>query len=142
MRLKDRSLPRGAVQVLPTMLAYTISAVWHGFDEGFFLFFVFVAIFDIFCRIAASTKLAELVESVVPSVILRVLIAIFVSIGANYFVLAFTLLKFEKIRLVYEALGYCGHYMLLLGIPLAMLLPKRKSKRTSTVNDKKQLKTE
>lgn len=140
MKLKDRTVDRKKMQVIPTMLTYLASSVWHGFEVGFYLCFVTFGFLDIFFRLLASTKVAEFVESIVPKVILKVLVTCCALFCMNYSVLGFILLKWDRVIPAWAAFGYCVHYMILIGLPLALLLPKRQ--RTKKVDDNKQLKTE
>ena len=61
LKLKDRTRPRGELQIGATLLTYLISAVWHGFDEGFYVFFVGFALLDVFGRLIGNSKIAEFV---------------------------------------------------------------------------------
>ena len=42
MRLVDRENKKN--QMLPTLITYLVSAVWHGIDPGFFVFFFFAGL--------------------------------------------------------------------------------------------------
>ncbi len=43
LRLMDRSKPRGQMQVYPMVMTFLASAVWHGIEPGFFVFFMGLA---------------------------------------------------------------------------------------------------
>ena len=61
LKLKDRTRPRGELQIGATFLTYLISAMWHGLDAGFYVFFVGLALLDVFGRLIRQSKLAEFV---------------------------------------------------------------------------------
>ena len=61
LKLKDRTRPRGELQLGATFLTYLISGMWHGFDAGFYCFFVGLALLDVFDRLIQRSKLAHFV---------------------------------------------------------------------------------
>jgi len=43
LRRMDRSKPRGQLQVFPMVVTFGASAVWHGIEPGFLMFFMGLA---------------------------------------------------------------------------------------------------
>lgn len=42
---------------LPTFLTFMVSAIWHGFYPGYFIFFLSAAVYDYFYKISEKTYL-------------------------------------------------------------------------------------
>jgi D-alanyl-lipoteichoic acid acyltransferase DltB (MBOAT superfamily) len=58
-RLYDREKPRSAVQVLPILGTFCVSALWHGIYRGYWNFFVGIAFLDMMSRAVQQTQLAH-----------------------------------------------------------------------------------
>lgn len=58
MRLMDRTLPRGKMQIGPMFITFIVSAAWHGLEIGFFAMFIGFAFMEYIVKAANATKLA------------------------------------------------------------------------------------
>ena len=59
MRLLDRNKPKGKVQAMPLFLSFIFSAIWHGVDLGYFVFFITLFFNDFIAKQFALSKLAH-----------------------------------------------------------------------------------
>lgn len=121
---------------MPTLLTYIVSSIWHGSDAGYFLFFIGLAFVDILGRIMASTALAHKISSIVNAKILFVILWVWNFFALSYLGMGFLFLEYRKFNVVHASVGHIIHYLIPVGIVIAMLLPKyRKPKQTATSAD-------
>ncbi len=132
MRLKDRSLPRGSFQGKVVLLTYLTSAIWHGPDSGYVVFFVGAALCDIFGRTIGGTALANKLMQMIPYPITFAILLCWHQFTISYTGICFPLLDFDKWNAVHRNFGYCLHYIIPVGIIIASLLPKAPRKKTAT----------
>jgi len=105
-----------------------ISAIWHGFYPGFFIFFLGAGLLDYQAKLAGEA-LSPLVENKVPSWIVYVVCWAWCYIGCGYFCSAFVLLSFENSHIVYSSMYYVFHLALLFAIVVSLaLMPAKKKK--------------
>jgi len=112
-----------------------ISAIWHGFYPGFFIFFLGAGLLDYQAKLAGEA-LSPLVENKVPSWIVYVVCWAWCYIGCGYFCSAFVLLSFENSHIVYSSMYYVFHLALLFAIVVSLALMPAKKKKEASVTDK------
>lgn len=136
LRLKDRSLPRNSIQATVLMKTYLISAIWHGQDIGYIVFFVCLATLDIFGRLVSNTKIAHQINSRANSTVLIICMITWNQLTLAYFGQCFSMLSFNRWNTVHANFGYFLHFIVLAGILAAMILPK--VAKTSKTEEKKE----
>ena len=59
MRLMDRTLPRNKIQVMPMLVSFAMSSIWHGIEVGYHLFFLSLFINALAAKLITQSKLAH-----------------------------------------------------------------------------------
>ena len=131
LRLKNRSLPRGTLQVTPLLLTYLISGVWHGLDLGYFFFFLGLGLLDVLGRTFQSTELAHQLNERVHPVVRKAVLWVWHFFALSYLATGFIVLDYEKFNMVHAAVGHTMHYAIPLGILTSILLPKHQTSKPS-----------
>ena len=124
-----RMLPNGKKggQVVATLTTFVVSAIWHGFYPGFFVFFIGAGLLDYQAKIAGQA-LNPLVEKWVPGWLIYIFCFVWCYINCGYFATAFVLLTFENFHTVYASMYYVLHIALAVTIMITHLLMPAKKK--------------
>eukprot|EP00354_Favella_ehrenbergii_P011334 CAMPEP_0170456514 /NCGR_PEP_ID=MMETSP0123-20130129/4119_1 /TAXON_ID=182087 /ORGANISM="Favella ehrenbergii, Strain Fehren 1" /LENGTH=280 /DNA_ID=CAMNT_0010720009 /DNA_START=564 /DNA_END=1406 /DNA_ORIENTATION=+ len=130
-----RMLPnqkRGSGQAAAALTTFVVSAIWHGFYPGFFVFFIGAGLMDYQAKLAGQA-LSPYVEGKAPGWLIYLISWAWCYIGCGYFATAFVLLSFENFHKVYASMYYCYHLALLAAIALSLaLMPSKKDKTVKT----------
>lgn len=115
-----------------TFLTFLMSAIWHGFYPGYYVFFMGAGLMDYHFKISEKA-LAPYFTSMPFSVVFAVAY-MWCYMGAAYFGIGFTLLGVEKFHKVYLSMHYYYH-ILLIGsiIVFTALQPKAKSRKEGNI---------
>lgn len=107
----DPTKPRGAVQMLPTLLTFFASAIWHGFYVGFFMTFLGFAFFD------QLQKMIEkfVGEKVQQSIAFKVFSWFYTIHAVSYFGIGFVYMNLDPSKLAYNGLGYSYGIVVIVG---------------------------
>lgn len=115
---------KGSSNLSASLVAFMVSAIWHGFYPGFFSFFFFAFVMDHWSKLAGP--ILNPYFNWMPSVVQNVLCTIFYYIGCSYFSIAFVLLNFCDFHQVYLTMNYALHIFFVGTLPLLFLIkPKR-----------------
>ena len=94
-----RMLPTGKKSARSTVIAslatFVVSAIWHGFYPGFYVFFIGAGLMDYQAKIAGEV-LSPYVESKLPGWLIYALSWLWCYALCGYFATAFVLLSFEN----------------------------------------------
>lgn len=124
VRLMDRKAPKGKMQILPLVLTFVASGVWHGVQSGFLATFIGWAGLDMFAKLAPKTILAQHFFSVLPSW-LSSFICWFLYYQFTYYIsVGFVLFNYEEYTRVHQKYHYALHYALFVAVLLCFVLPK------------------
>jgi lysophospholipid acyltransferase len=93
LRQLDNS-KRTSVNFRSTFLTFLMSAIWHGFYPGYYIFFTGAGLMDYHSKLA-ERALSPFVKGV-PELGLKVFGYLWSYIGCAYFSIGFTLLSVEK----------------------------------------------
>ena len=107
-----------------------VSAIWHGFYPGFFVFFIGAGFLDYQAKLAGQS-LYPYVESWMPGWLVYALSFVWCYIMCGYFATGFILLSWENFHKVYASMGYIGHIALAGAIVLCLILGPAKQKKSS-----------
>ena len=66
MRSMDRSLPRGTFQLKAIIKTFSISAIFHGYYIGYYLFFSGLFLMDLAWKLMGATAVATAVSKRLP----------------------------------------------------------------------------
>lgn len=135
-----RMLPnnkRAAINASAALATFTVSAIWHGFYPGFFVFFIGAGLLDYHGKVAERT-LGPLSEKIgVPGALQFVICYIWCYAGCAYFMAAFVLLSFEKFHTVYSSMNYIWHFVVIASIIVLIPFQPKREKSTSAAADAK-----
>ena len=133
-----RMLPNDKKKNLNAKAALTtfmVSAVWHGFYPGFYLFFSGAFLLDTQAKLSGQV-IYPLIKDKVPEFIISAVSWVWCYTFCAYFAIAFILLSLENAHKVYGSMYYSGHIILVLTIlVLHTLAPKNKSKTIKPTNN-------
>ena len=114
------------------LINYFVSALWHGFYSGYFIFFLSIAVYTNAERLWKVKVKPYFVsdednKSFVSSMWNFLGIVIWISY-INYFAISFELLSYENAMKVYPKLNFLGHILMVVAIIFCVILPKKKHK--------------
>lgn len=97
------------IQLVPIISTFIVSAIWHGFYPGYYLFFLASGIMDYIFKL--GSKLWVLFDWM-PLTLLRVCLFALNYILCAYWGLCFVFLDIGRIHKFHSALSYTGHIFL------------------------------
>lgn len=95
---------------------YLVSAFWHGFYPGYYMFFLSVAAATMVHRQIRRTIRPRFMNGKEPGEykpVYDVVSAIATSITLNYFIMSFVMLAFDQSIAAFQGFGFYGHWALL-----------------------------
>lgn len=95
---------------------YLVSAFWHGFYPGYYMFFLSVAAATVVHRQVRRTIRPLFMDGKSPGPykpLYDVLSAITTSVTLNYFIMSFVMLAFDQSIAAFRGFGFYGHWALL-----------------------------
>lgn len=104
-----------------------MSAIWHGFYPGFYIFFTAVAFVD-YCSKWGSIKFYPFLEGKVSETVVHVMGWIYSYSFCAYFAPAFILLSFEHCWTLYKSMNFVGHLALIVCFIVVTFAPSPKKK--------------
>jgi len=133
----DRSKSTAWTQFAASLTTFTVSAIWHGFYPGFYIFFIAVAFVD-YCSKWGSIKFYPLIEGKVSDTVVYCMGWIYSYSFCAYFAPAFILLSFEHSWTLYKSMNFVGHLALFACFIVVTVSPSPKKKvAASDGSDKK-----
>lgn len=108
------------------VLTYFISAFWHGFYPGYYLFFFSVAIFTNVFRLYQKKVTPRFTEGPLAPIYGAVSIACF-SVFINYLSIVFQLLSWDRSITIWKSYFFLGHVLMVVVGLISAVLPKPKS---------------
>lgn len=141
LRMMPNDKKRGGTNVKAAFTTFLVSAIWHGFYPGFYLFFAQAAILDYGAK-AAGQVLGPHVESKLPGWLVFCLSWLWCYAFCAYFAIAFALLSFENAIKVYSSMFYIGHIIVFSSIALVHLIPREKKEKVAASDKQKDMKTD
>ena len=107
-----------------TFITFTVSAIWHGFYPGYYVFFTGAALMDYHSKLAEKALAPYF--SWLPFTVVRALSFLWCYLGCAYFSIGFSLLSFERFYPVYKQLYYYFHIVLIASLLFFLSIkPKR-----------------
>ena len=109
-----RMLPndkKGSGQAAAALTTFVVSAIWHGFYPGFFVFFIGAGLLDYQAKLAGPA-LYPLVKGRLPEALIYAICWAWCYLMCGYFASAFVLLSFENFHQVYASMFYIMHIVL------------------------------
>ena len=123
------------------MLAVFIaSAVWHGPEAGFSVFFFTLFMNAIIAKFFEKTMLAQAIMVIVPWPVLLVPLWIWNYFQLSFGGMAFRFLTIRKFNHMHAAFGYCLFWVQPLLLLIAIALPKVKTRNPGVEVSTQQLK--
>mmetsp|Transcript_46259 Transcript_46259/g.62838 ORF Transcript_46259/g.62838 Transcript_46259/m.62838 type:complete len:186 (+) Transcript_46259:578-1135(+) len=108
LQLIDRS--KKTLQFMPAIMTFMVSAVWHGFYPGLFIFFIAAALLELIAKMAQKTIIVDLF----PPFLSHKLSFIWLEANKAYYGVCFMLLSLDKIRIVHGSFYYIGEILLII----------------------------
>merc|ERR1712223_2130119 len=98
MRLMDRTLPRGSMQLGAILKTFAVSAFFHGFYIGYYLFFFGLFLLDFAWKLMGSTTLATNSSKRAPEKLARLIRTAIIQVVLRYLSIPFVLLSWLNCR--------------------------------------------
>lgn len=105
------------------IITYFVSAFWHGFYPGYYLFFFSMAFVSIVQREWAS-KVSKRVAAAGAAQAYNLLCIPFFSAFINYFSIVFQVLSWDRALVVWKSYEYWGHILTVAAYILCLVIPK------------------
>ncbi|KAG5880127.1 hypothetical protein JTB14_037359 [Gonioctena quinquepunctata] len=116
----------------PTMLTYTLSAIWHGFYPGYYLTFFTGAIFTFTSRVVRRHVRDHFMESRESKLLYDTITFAVTHLALAYATFPFVLLEFWPSVALYNQMFWCLHIGCILGfVFVPRLVPKSSPKDSS-----------
>jgi len=112
---------KGGVNFTSTTVTFTVSAIWHGFYPGYYVFFTGAALMDYHMKICEK-KLSPYFEWM-PIWAVKIISYTWCYVACAYFAIGFTLLGFDRFHPVYMSMNYYFHIVLIGSLILLLSLP-------------------
>ena len=129
LRLMDRKKPRGQMQLVPMLLTFIVSAVWHGPRIGFLILFIGLAFKEYFFKTASRTKIVIWIGKNVPYFVYAPIRLIYNYGTLSYLCVAFQKSKFEHFNFIHRNLYYFCYWSVPLSVLIVTYLPKERSQK-------------
>merc|ERR1712151_1495269 len=104
----DKTKSTSTTQFIAALTTFVVSAIWHGFYPGFYIFFINVAFVDYVSKHSAKV-VYPLVEGKMPESVLYAFSWLFCYSQCAYHAPAFILLSFEYAWKLYSSMNFVGH---------------------------------
>ena len=122
---------KGGFNFRATFITFIMSAIWHGFYPGYYIFFTGAGLMDYHAKVAE--KFLSPYFTWMPSSAVFTLCYVWCYMGCSYFAIGFALLSFEKFHVVYLSMYYYFHVLLIGSIVLFVAtMPKRGKDKSKT----------
>ncbi|RQM09985.1 hypothetical protein DD237_007438 [Peronospora effusa] len=108
------------------LATYTVSALWHGFYPGYYLFFLTVALATSVNRLARRHVRPYLVNSAIKP-LYDLVGMICTAMVVNYLAVSFVVLSWEEAVAGFRSMRFCGHVGLVICYLLLTFVPIKKS---------------
>ena len=136
MRLIDRSKPRNQTQVMPQLICFLVSSIWHGLEVGLWVcmfgFGMLLALYNITSR----TQLCNWIGTNVPFVIYQPFKWLFFYFCASWIEICFELRYFSVFYKVHATMYHVGTWLPILICIVFSFLPKVRRPRKTAENSK------
>ena len=127
LRIASKDKKRGGF-MKAAICTFLVSAVWHGFYPGFYIFFVLLGTVDYVSKLYGQL-LMPLVSGILPDPVIYMISWIWCFYWFSYINISFFLLSFENSHTIYSSMNYCGHIILLISIPLLKVMRPSKGEK-------------
>lgn len=131
MRLVDRTLPRNKIQIMPQILSFFASAVWHGIEPGLFVTFFGFGLLLFLFKVGQQTVLCDSISRALPFYVYHLPRWIFFWFLACYYEICFELRHIKAFGQVHAEFYHVGAWLTPLLCVLVYLMPKVKRARSS-----------
>lgn len=98
------------IQIVPILSTFVVSAIWHGFYPGYYLFFISSGLLDYQFKLGSKIWV---LFTWMPVHLQRFLLFAITYIQCAYWGLSFILLDMSRIHKFHSALSYSMHFVLL-----------------------------
>ena len=124
----------------PAMITFLVSAVWHGFYPGYYIFFIELGLVDYISKLYGNI-LNPLVEGKLPGPLIYVIAWLWCFAWFSYINICFFLLSFENTHKVHGSMNYIGEIILVVSMAVLYLI-NPKEKKSSVSEKTKDVKVE
>ena len=135
----DRSLPRGSFQLKAVLTTFLVSAFFHGFYIGYYLFFIGLFLLDLACKFFGNTAIYATIEKRLPEKVFRTLCVALIQLELRYLTIVFSVLTWKNCSNFLQAYYACGHLLPILVIVVSLVIPKARKERKSIAGENDQL---
>lgn len=135
LRWMDRS-KRSAFQLVPTLITYAQSGLWHGVDWGYHIFFFGMALMDVQHRTFMQTKLHSWINATLPWIFTSSFATFWTYGGICFFGINYERKDLYVFRNVYTNLYWWGFWLYPLLIVASVFVLPKKPRAPKTVSPK------
>ena len=125
----DRSLPRGTFQLKAILKTFAISAFFHGFYIGYYLFFGGLFLLDFAWKLFGNTALVAAISKKVPEKLARLISVGLLQLELRYLTITFALLTWANCLDFFKAFYAFGTILPIMMIVLGLVLPKARREK-------------
>ena len=127
LRLLD-SKKKGSSTFTASMTTFFVSAIWHGFYPGFFVFFAGAAFLDYQNKLQEKTLTPWLLKYV-PQQVISVYNFLACFLITSFYQVAFNLLQWEAFDKVHREMYYVGHIYIVVAILACLPFSEKKERK-------------
>lgn len=131
MRLIDRDAPRSQSQIMPQILCFLVSSIWHGLELGLFACMFGLGLVLALYKTTVNTVICATISKNVPFVIYHPFKWFFFYYLACYYEICFELRYFSVFTAVHATMYHVGTWLPWLIMIVASFLPKVRRPRAA-----------
>jgi len=105
---------------MPILITMLVSAIWHGFYSGYFVFFIAIFFLDVQSKLAGKLFTPRLTWC--PEIIQTLGAWVYLYAYCAYFSISFLLLNSDIYNVTYASMGYIPHYSLMITLSTVAVL--------------------
>ena len=140
MRLIDRTKPKNQTQVMPQILCFLVSSIWHGLELGLFVCMFGFGLLLALYKVVVSTKLCDIFCKIVPFAVYHPFKFAFFYYMSSYYEICFEMRYLSVFTRIHGTMYHLGTWLPPLIILIALFLPKvrRPRKDATTIKSKEE----
>ena len=123
LRLYDKKAPKSKYQVLPHVMTFLASGLWHGLEPGYVVTFLAWASLDILAKLLPKTLPAHYFYKWLPRYVQIPILLVWFYHLTFYFTISFVYQRSEIYDRIHQAYGYAFHYIMIALVVSCFVLP-------------------
>ena len=133
LRVMNRKAQKGSIQTIPLVITFLVSALWHGVEPGYYVFFVGLGVTDLVERLFMATRLRGSLHRNLPRPLFRALGWVWTYALVSHWGMAFVFLRWSLIYQMHLNFNFIYYKVTAVALVVCLLLPKEKRQSASKV---------